>query len=637
VIESGGWSRRKKLKGTGAPAPSSAETRSRLLPPRILRVGITGARELDVSELPRLRAQVKEVLTLIKQEATRVFVTAEAQSTYAAGASQLHLLSPLAEGADRLVAELALDAGFQLSCPLPFTQVEYEKDFAKEEGVEAFRSLLARAESRILELDGGRTDTARAYEAVGRLIVRNCDLLIGIWDGGPGHGRGGTAEIIRYAANFGPPVYWIHATDPAAQPAWVDGMQDLRERSAAPAAQEKLSRYLSQLLLPPGSTVHRPHSALQRLGQAIGRRHASPLDAWWNQQQLPQRTIWRAYAWFIKQIGGAPSAGAQPRPPSDAPARYWYDRYEPADNLAGGYAARYRSAWFYGFILGAIALWLAAGALVVPAELVPLKSALTGLELGALGLIALLVILDSLLSWHARSIEYRLLAELCRSQQALASLAWSMPGARVQSMVGGITRASRRLGASAEATEQSAWVAWLFAAWQRAAPLPFGRLDQSRLTSAREAALTDLIEDQLRYHRDRARQCGRASAWLVSLGEIVFFVVIGIVVAKLVVGSMGLVPHDVIVGLGLIVAILFALSAAFVGIRAYAELELLTEQSDRMAQELEEAKESISGLRLDRATASQDLGVAVLNVAMLMLQDLEGWAHLFRVKAVEAG
>ena len=60
--------------------------------------------------------------------------------------------------------------------------------------------LLARAEGRVLEIDGGRGPNHewRSYEAVGRLIVRNCDLLIAIWDDEvPPKGLGGTRDTIR--------------------------------------------------------------------------------------------------------------------------------------------------------------------------------------------------------------------------------------------------------------------------------------------------------------------------------------------------------------------------------------------------------------------------------------------------------
>ena len=69
----------------------------------------------------------------------------------------------------------------------------------------------------------------RAYESVGRFVVRHSDLLIAIWDGDhEGGGRGGTAEIVRYAASVGVPVCWIHATKNC-NPVWIDGIANFRD------------------------------------------------------------------------------------------------------------------------------------------------------------------------------------------------------------------------------------------------------------------------------------------------------------------------------------------------------------------------------------------------------------------------
>ena len=42
----------------------------------------------------------------------------------------MRVVSPLAEGTDRIFAEQALGLGFELCAVLPFPQAEFEKDFA---------------------------------------------------------------------------------------------------------------------------------------------------------------------------------------------------------------------------------------------------------------------------------------------------------------------------------------------------------------------------------------------------------------------------------------------------------------------------------------------------------------------------
>ena len=138
------------------------------------RVGVTGARALDAAAVEALRLQVQQVLSAVKAQVTALATHAACRAMYdqATPIPDLHLLSPLAEGADRLVAEEALGLGFLLSAPLPFSREEYETDFPATTA--AFRALLDQAGPRVLELDGARgPDEARSYEAAERLVVRN--------------------------------------------------------------------------------------------------------------------------------------------------------------------------------------------------------------------------------------------------------------------------------------------------------------------------------------------------------------------------------------------------------------------------------------------------------------------------------
>ena len=59
------------------------------------------------------------------------------------------LLSPLAEGADRLAAEVALARGIKLLVPMPMAQREYERDFVAQGSLDEFRRMLAAAAARL--------------------------------------------------------------------------------------------------------------------------------------------------------------------------------------------------------------------------------------------------------------------------------------------------------------------------------------------------------------------------------------------------------------------------------------------------------------------------------------------------------
>lgn len=177
-------------------------------PRMALRIGITGHRKLDVTEA--LRECVRDVLQML-QAATRQILTGW-WAYYPEAPAHFRAVSPLAEGADRLFAEEALSLGFELDCPLPFLQAEYEKDFPTPESVQSFRGLLSRANGRVLELDGPTRTEERsaAYESAGRAVLDRSDVLVAIWDGEPAKGTGGTGSIIEIAARKGTPILWIH-------------------------------------------------------------------------------------------------------------------------------------------------------------------------------------------------------------------------------------------------------------------------------------------------------------------------------------------------------------------------------------------------------------------------------------------
>jgi len=137
---------------------------------------------------------------------------AEAVASHTVPAAPLQVISALAEGADTLAAEIALARGAALEAPLPFPAGEYAGDFAAGAARDTFHALLARA-ARVRALAGSRARADAAYEAVGRLVVGECDALLAVWDGAPAAGRGGTAQIVDYAKALGRPVAWVHASE----------------------------------------------------------------------------------------------------------------------------------------------------------------------------------------------------------------------------------------------------------------------------------------------------------------------------------------------------------------------------------------------------------------------------------------
>ncbi|MFW6437960.1 MAG: hypothetical protein ACOCZ7_03005 [Armatimonadota bacterium] len=155
-------------------------------------MGVTGHRFL--AEVGKLRVTVEEALDRIEE---------------AFPEASLMIVSPLAEGADRMVAEAALERGMTLIVPLPFKPEEYITDFETDESKREFQTLLDQA-AEVIELPptAERND---AYAQVGEWVLERSDAIIAIWDGWPAQGEGGTADVAQRAIDRDMPVLHIKA------------------------------------------------------------------------------------------------------------------------------------------------------------------------------------------------------------------------------------------------------------------------------------------------------------------------------------------------------------------------------------------------------------------------------------------
>jgi hypothetical protein len=152
---------------------------------------VTGHRFL--AEEGKLRAAVREALRRL-------------QAVYSG--RPLQVLSPLAEGADRLVAREVLRVpGATLVAPLPLPVDDYRQDFTAPASKAAFARLLQRA-AQVLILPTTETRN-EAYEQVGRYVADHSDALIALWDGRGAQGQGGTADVVCRALDRGIPVLHI--------------------------------------------------------------------------------------------------------------------------------------------------------------------------------------------------------------------------------------------------------------------------------------------------------------------------------------------------------------------------------------------------------------------------------------------
>jgi hypothetical protein len=162
--------------------------------------GVTGHRDIPPADEPALTSAVRAIFDGFHQRYP---------------ATPLRLLTPLAAGADRIVARAAIAAGIPIYVPMPFDEAEYRKDFDAAESAE-FDELLAVAKAHYaVGFDGDndaqnvaeRARRARQYALVGRYVAYNAHVLIALWDGSISGALGGTANIVDYRLYGGPAPY----------------------------------------------------------------------------------------------------------------------------------------------------------------------------------------------------------------------------------------------------------------------------------------------------------------------------------------------------------------------------------------------------------------------------------------------
>jgi len=153
-------------------------------------IGVTGHRELRERDIPRLRELVRAELTKLKTEYPY---------------SPFVMLSSLAAGADLLCAEVAIELGITLKCPLPMELDQYRLDFDAE-ALANFDAMLAQAEEVFVapatEPPPEEMSRNFYYRQAGIYVTTHSHVLLALWDGSPAKPDGcGTAEAVDFMLN----------------------------------------------------------------------------------------------------------------------------------------------------------------------------------------------------------------------------------------------------------------------------------------------------------------------------------------------------------------------------------------------------------------------------------------------------
>ena len=450
-------------------------------PPGVrLCVGVTGHRAGHPAYGPnagRIEAALREVLNLLES------AVAGLTPPFGAPFAPIRMHALLADGADQLAAQAALDRGWDLIAPLPFGVRLYRSINALPGDAADARALLAgqnpadpavaaraaafdavSARARLFELaddddrieaaflamhdapgdralaEAFRADCAARISLGGRLLAEQSDVLIAIWDGARTSFVGGTGHTAAAALQLGGAVIWINAQAPED---WrvldaPEALQSLHAPADTTDRDARVRRIVRDALIPANAPADHGHEGHKRAPPIDG---VAALDARrWRPRSDP---LWHAYRRVEAVFGGdgapwrslrqtyaaAPDAtlasavGALPGADSGFAGRVAdtvLARHAWADAISSRLSDCYRGGMVISFVLSAAAI--VGGIAYLPIVDTSWKWPFALMELVLLCAILALTTIGQTRRWHGRWFETRRVAEYLRHGPLLLAL-----------------------------------------------------------------------------------------------------------------------------------------------------------------------------------------------------------------------
>jgi hypothetical protein len=459
---------------------------------------------LEAGDVERLRERVRETLMLIKKAGCALLE--RERDCFAPTPPRLRFVSPIADGADQIAAELALELGWELQAILPFQREQYRASLANHGARERFDALVACA-TCLLELPGDPDDSLDAYIMTGRATVAHCDVLIAVWDG-----TRGTAIVhvpldpesdvrVLWAA-FDPTVVTV-ADDPGvSRPINLNDMDTLLTGLLMPPPDEQeqdfLKRFTRERLRHYRARIEYP-----LLLAAAGVKRFKPRNFTDKYCAEQIRDEWQRYR--------ASCADAHN---ILAPIELLEEAYSWSDRLATHFAQTYRSGHIFNFVLGGVAVCLGLSAFMMP----HLKFEEAAFEM----LITMAIIMNAHIGtkqeWHRRWLDYRQLAERLRPMRSLKLLGIAAP--------------------DPPGTETNPipkrWIEWYAGGIWRAMGCPSGSIDAERANLLADAIAEHEVAPQVSYHERHAEQIETLDHRLERIGTILFAATLIVSIATIV-------------------------------------------------------------------------------------------------------
>jgi len=629
-------------------------------PPRArpaFRVGVVGHRlnRLQNADIGQLGDLIYEILHAVQVEVEEFAASPSGARLYSGEAPLFRAVTPLAEGSDRIFAEQALKLNYELCCPMPFRQEEFERDFLAPDALEKdsldhFRELLADARAKrgltVFELDGDRARSAEAYGAAGRIVLSQSDVLVAVWDRGGAVGGGGTVEILKEAIRYGVPVLWIHAMTPHV---WrmLRSKEDLESLESAElsviepsptAIADAVGPIVREEIAPP---IPQPAT------DANGADGAVSEESYFEERKprLHPAFLWKLFRDLVGsgklnlpdlKVEDFETELADKWPTGTTPSRWVNEKLLPhyawSDKLADGYADAYRSTYVFIYFAAASAVFFA---------LLPMAA---GWEAGkdagqAICVAAEFVILLSVIgllhweksrSWHKRWLAYRLLAELIRQLKCLLPLGGGPPLPRIPEHLA-------QLGDPGQT-----WMYWQLRAIARDTGIPAATITPAYIDDCLDY-LDKLIrgdDGQIWFHVRNLERSEKLHQRLHKTALWMFGLTLGCISVHILPHlfspfgiALGL-PGQVERWLTLACATLPAFGAAMGGINNQGEFARIAKRSRSMADLLRQNAERIALLKAQNASGKGEIRLAQVaelagSVTQLMVDEVVEWRVIF--------
>ena len=215
---------------------------------RAIRVAAIGHRMIAPEARARVASTVERILLDI-----RAAVEAMPQSPSAP--IRLVVVSPMAQGADQLIATSAVAVGFRLAAVLPAAQADYERTFdlgTEDEDIRKLRDLIAKAHppegEGCLILDGDMSSADgrdRAFLACANAVIQGADIVMAILSRDRWNSQSG--QTVRDALDRDIPIIVIA---PEAPDEAVLHVRSDPEKIASQAAIHKIVAVLAERKFP---------------------------------------------------------------------------------------------------------------------------------------------------------------------------------------------------------------------------------------------------------------------------------------------------------------------------------------------------------------------------------------------------